>query len=183
MEFKETVLTRHSVRSFAPDPIPPEAMADMLEAARQAPSAQNRQPWRFVVIQSKDKIREMVSNSGLLGLTNFFIKDAPCIIMACADADKNLRLNGQDYYLVDTTIAFHQLILMAWSHGIGSCWLAAFNEKKLKTWLELPESWRIVAMSPFGYPAEKPGLYSKTVKTLAGSKTRLPLEKIVRQIG
>jgi nitroreductase len=182
MDVKEVIQLRHSVRDFLPDPVPDEVLAEMLEAARQAPSAQNRQPWRFIVLRNPEKIKALAIHSGLIGLANFFIRKAPCVIVACADSGKNLRINGQDYYLVDTTIAFHQLILMAWSHGIGSCWLAAFSEKKLKDSLELPKSWRIVALSPFGYPAETQGLYSKALKTFAGSKDRLPLDRIVRYI-
>ncbi|HOD18467.1 MAG TPA: nitroreductase family protein [Candidatus Cloacimonadota bacterium] len=182
MDFRELVQTRHSVRDFLPEPIPENVLNEMLEAARLAPSAQNRQPWRFVVITNREKIKEMVLKTGLLGLSNYFIRSAPCVVVACADTTKNRRINDQDYYLVDTAIAFQQMILMAWSHGIGSCWMAAFDEKKLKAWLELPESWRIVAMSPFGYPATKQGIYDKTLKVLARSKDRLPLEQIVRRI-
>ncbi len=182
MDFNEVVQLRHSVRSYRPDPLPPEILQQMLEAARIAPSAQNRQPWRFIVLQDSAKIKELSLHSGFLGMVNLFIRQAPCVIVACADTTGNLKINEQDYYLVDTAIAFHQMMLTAWSFGIGSCWLAAFNEKKLASWLKIPPAWRIVALSPFGYPAEKPGIYAKLVKTFAGSKDRLPLDKIVRYI-
>lgn len=182
MEYKDVILTRYSVRKFSPDPVPQEVLAEMLEAARLAPSAQNRQPWRFIVIQNQDKIKSMVFNCGLVGLANFFVRNAPCVVIACADMDQNVKINAQDYYLVDTAIAFQQMMLTAWSHGIGSCWLAAFSEKKLKPWLGIPDNWRIVALSPFGYPAEKQGLYSNLVKAIAGSKDRLPIDKIVRYL-
>lgn len=180
MDCKETIFTRHSVREFLPDPIPEEILNDMLEAARLAPSAQNRQPWRFIVLTNQDKIKDLAANTGLIGISNFFIRKAPCLVIACADKSKNLRINEQDYYLVDTAIAFQQMMLMAWSHGIGGCWLAAFSEKKLRTYLDLPPSWKIVALSPFGYPAEKQGFYFKAIKTLSGSKDRLHLNKIIR---
>jgi nitroreductase len=127
MDCKETIFTRHSVRDFLPEPVPAEVLNDMLEAARVAPSAQNKQPWRFIVLQDPEKIKSMALNCGLIGLANFFIRKAPCVIIACANADSNVRINGQDYYLVDTAIAFQQMMLTAWSHGIGSCWLAAFS--------------------------------------------------------
>ena len=182
MECKETIFTRSSVRNFTSEPVPEEVLQDMLEAARCAPSAQNNQPWRFIVLRNNEKIKELSVNCGLIGLANWFVRSAPCLVIACADTRSNLRINSQDYYLVDTAIAFQQMILMAWSHGIGSCWLAAFSEKKLKQYLDLPKTWRIVALSPFGYPAEKPGAYAKLVKTFAGSKDRLPLDKLVRYI-
>jgi nitroreductase len=150
----------------------------MLEAARLAPSAQNRQPWRYLVFRDRDKIAKLARNCGLIGLSNYFISKAPCLVIACADANRNLRVNGQDYYLVDTAISLQQMVLAAWSHGVGSCWLAAFSEKTLAKHLKLPRSWRVVALVPFGYPAEK-GLYSKLLSGFAGSKDRLPLEQIV----
>jgi len=89
-------------------------------------------------------------------------------------------LNSQNYYLVDVAIAFQQMMLAAWNLGIGSCWLAAFDEKKVKSILKIPDNIRVVAMSPFGYPKDNPNLYAKAVKTFAGSKKRLNLEKIVK---
>ena len=88
-------------------------------------------------------------------------------------------MNKQNYYLVDVAISFQQMILAAWNHGIGSCWLAAFNEESVKNILNIPAKIRVVAMSPFGYPKEKASLYSKAVKTFAGSKKRIDLNKMV----
>ncbi len=178
MELKELIASRHSVRDFLPDPIPPEILNEILEAGRLAPSAQNRQPWRYIVFTDAAAIAKLALKTGLIGLSNYFIRKAPCLIIACADTRKNVRINGQDYYLVDTAISFQQMVLTAWSHGVGSCWLAAFSEKKLRSYLKLPASWRVVAMSPFGYPAEK-GLYAKALSTFAGSRDRLPLNEIV----
>ncbi len=180
METTETIFTRHSIRSFTLDPIPPEILNDILEAGRLAPSAQNRQPWRFIVIQGTEKVKSLSVNCGLIGLSNFFIRSAPCVIIACADTKKAMTINNQDYYLVDTAIAFQQMMLMAWNHGIGSCWLGAFSEKKIKAWLDLPKSWRIVGLSPFGYPAEKKSLHAKLASSFAKSADRLPISEIVQ---
>lgn len=179
MELKEVISTRHSVRDFLPDPIPTEVLQDILEAGRLAPSAQNRQPWRYVVLQDPGDIKSLALHCGLIGLSNFFIRKAPCLIIACADSSQNVRINGQDYYLVDTAISFQQMVLTAWSHGVGSCWLAAFSEKKIKEYLKLPPKWRVVAMSPLGYPAGKKTLFTQALSALPHSKERLPLEKIV----
>jgi len=180
MNTQELILQRHSVRDFKPDPIPTEILQEILEAGRLAPSAQNRQPWRYLVYTDNAKIQKLALNCGLIGLSNFFIRKAPCLIIACAESKANLRVNNQDYYLVDTAISFHQMMLMARSHGIGSCWLAAFSEKKLRAYLDIPPNWRIVALSPFGYPAEDKSLYTKAVSSFAGSKSRLPLNEIVQ---
>lgn len=175
----ELIKSRHSVRDFLPDPIPAEVLAEMLEAARLAPSAQNKQPWRYLVYTDPAQIKKLAQNCGLIGMSNFFIKKAPCLVIACADSRRNVRVNGQDYYLVDTAISLHQMMLTALSHGIGTCWLAAYSEKKLRAYLDIPASWRIVALAPFGYPADKK-LYSKLLSSVAGSADRLPLSEIVR---
>ena len=182
MNFLELVKTRHSIRSYQPDPIPEDILNDILEAGRWAPSAQNHQPWRYIVFTQKDRIRELAKKTGLIGLSNFFIKDAPCVIIACADMKKNVSINHQDYYLVDTAISFQQMILAAHSHGIGACWLAAFSEKALAKYLQIPAHWRIVALAPFGYPAGNKGLYGKALSLFAGSGSRLELDEIVRRV-
>lgn len=179
MDLKGLIASRHSVRNFLPDPLPEEVLNEILEAGRLAPSAQNRQPWRYIVVLGADRIKKLALNCGLIGLSNYFIRSAPCLIIACADTRKNVRINKQDYYLVDTAISFQQMVLTAWNHGLGTCWLAAFSEKKLRSYLKLPASWRIVAMSPFGYPAESKSLYAKALSSFAGSADRLPLSEIV----
>lgn len=178
-EYIKLIKKRHSVRDFLSDPLPQEVIDDMLEAARLAPSSQNRQPWRYIVITDADKIKELVKHTGLLGLSNYFIKDAPCLVIACADMKQNLRVNQQDYYLVDVAISFHQMILAAWAHNVGSCWMAAFNEKKLARYLKLPRHHRIVAMSPFGYPKENKSLYSKALKAFSASDKRLKTKELL----
>ena len=183
MDFMELMASRHSVRDFLPDPIPDEVLNEILEAGRLAPSSQNRQPWRYVVLKDPEQIKKMSLNSGLLGLSNLFIRKAPCLIAACADSSKGLRVNAQDYYLVDVAISVQQMVLAAWNRGVGSCWMAAYNEKAVKKYLDLPKSWRVVALLPFGYPAEKKTVYSKALSFFPGSKNRLPLEKIVRYFG
>ena len=71
------------------------------------------------------------------------------------------------------------MMLSAWNHGIGSCWLAAFNEQKVREILEIPQNIRVVALSPFGYPKEKKTLYDKAVKVFAQSKKRNEIKNII----
>ncbi len=85
MDARELILGRHSVRDFLPDPIPKDIINEILEAGRLAPSTQNRQPWRYLVFSENAKIRKLALNCGLIGLSNFFIRKAPCLIIACAD--------------------------------------------------------------------------------------------------
>lgn len=179
MEFNDVIMTRKSVRSYLPDPISNDILQTILEAGRNAPSYQNKQCWRFIVINNRKKIKEFTSNTGLIGKVNFFIKDAPLVIVACADTSSSGTMNKHDYYLVDTAIAFHQMILTAWSFGIGSCWMAAFDEDRVRKYLSIPKSIRVVAISPFGYPRDKESLYGKVIKLFASSKSRQNIDKMV----
>lgn len=180
MEFSDVINTRKSVRSFSREDIPVAYLNEMFTAAQLSPSFQNRQCWRFVVVKDENIRSELALKSGLLGKINFFIKDAPVIVVACADTSKSGTVNKQNYYLVDTAIAFQQMMLAAWNRGIGSCWLAAFDENSVKKILGIPEKIRVVAMSPFGFPKEKDSFYAKAVKVFAGSKNRLGLDKIIK---
>ncbi|MDD4277076.1 MAG: nitroreductase family protein, partial [Candidatus Cloacimonetes bacterium] len=91
MDIQELIQSRYSVRDFRPDPIPEAVLQEILEAGRLAPSAQNRQPWRYIVFNNPEEIRILTKKTGLIGLSNFFIKDAPVVIVACADLKKNTR--------------------------------------------------------------------------------------------
>ncbi len=71
-------------------------------------------------------------------------------------------------------------MLTAWDRGIGTCWLAAFNEKKVKKILDIPKDIRVVAISPFGYPKKKKNIYGKAVKLFANSKNRKDIEEILK---
>ena len=179
MEFWEVIQTRKSTRSFSQQEITDEILQKIFLAGRSAPSCQNKQCWRFIVVKSESNKKNLALHSGLIGAVNYFIKDAPVIIVACAEPKRSCKLNNQEYYLVDTAIAFQQMVLTAWNFGIGSCWLAAFNEQKVKSILSIPSGIRVVAMSPFGYPREKEKLYAKAVSKFAGSKKRLDFGKIV----
>ncbi len=179
MEFKETIMSRTSVRSYLPEPIPDDVLNAILESGRNAPSFQNRQCWRYIVLNEPNEIANLAKKSGLVGKINFFLKEAPVVIVACADPAKSGKMNGQDYYLVDTAISFQQMMLTAWDLGIGSCWMAAFDEKSVKKALGIPDKIRVVAISPFGYPKEKESLYGKAVKLFASSKSRQKFDDMV----
>ena len=179
MELYDKILDRESVRDFDERAVEAEKLEIILEAGRLAPSAQNKQCWRYVVLKDKENIKRFSKNIGFLGTVNFFIAKAPVVIVACADPKRSTKVNGQDYYLVDTAISFQQMMLAAWSLGIGSCWLAAFNENKVRQYLGIPENIRVVGISPFGYAKEKKSFYGKAVKAFAGSNNRLSTAEII----
>lgn len=179
MDFWEVIETRKSVRSFREDPIPEDVLVKMIEAARLSPSARNKQCWRFVFVDDPNKKKQLAFKSGIIGKINFFINKAPLIVVACAYPGKSVRLNDKDYYLVDTAIAFQQMMLTAWNFGVGSCWLAAFSEKHVRKILEIPPDVNIVGLSPFGYPKNGEDFYGKAVKFVAASQKRMNRDEIV----
>ena len=148
MSTVDLILSRRSIRRYENKNIPEEILQQILETGRQAPSAANRQPIRFVIVNDHDILKNLCDN-----LITRFVKNAPVVIVGCADI-KSL-LTGK-WAVVDTTIAMQNMVIAAWALGIGSCWIGACNEKKVKKLLKIPDKWKVVALLTFGYPAEQP---------------------------
>ena len=172
MDFTEVIAARKSVRKYSDEPIDNESIMKCLEAARIAPSWANKQCWHFIVVREREKIEKLSS------MINFWMKDAPAVIVACGDPSKSGFKNEQHYYLVDVAIALEHFVLAATNEGLGTCWIGAFDEENVKTLLSIPREIKVVALTPIGFPAEDEGLFSKTLKTLVSSKKRKPLEEI-----
>ena len=117
------ILNRRSIREYQDKEIPEDVLAKILEAGRQSPSAANRQPYHIVVV-TDTKLRQELG-----GLLSRFLKKAPVILVGCANP--KAMLTGK-WATVDTTIALENMVLAAWSLGIGSCWVGSFNEQKVK---------------------------------------------------
>jgi len=148
MSLLDLILTRRSIRRYENKDIPDEVLQQILETGRQAPSAANRQPIHFVIVTDRDILKNLCDN-----LINRFVKYAPVAIVGCADI-KSL-LTGK-WAVVDATIAMENMVIAAWTLGIGSCWIGACNEEKVKELLKIPDKWKFVALLTFGYPAEQP---------------------------
>ncbi len=148
MSLIDSILTRRSIRRYEKKDIPEEMLAQILEAGRQAPSAVNKQPIRFVVVRDNE-LKKRFSSLPF----NQFIEDAPAVIIGCADVDS--LLTGK-WAVVDVAIAMENMALAAWALGGGSCWIGAFDEEKVKELLKIPSKWKVVALLTLGYPAEQP---------------------------
>jgi len=172
MDFMEVIAARKSVRGYADKSVEEEKIAKVLEAARLAPSWANKQCCRYIVVKDKAKIQELSRSFS-------WLYQAPIVVVACADPKNSGDRNGMKYFLVDVGISMQQLILAATSLELGTCWIGAFDEAKVKEVLQVPENIKVVAMTPLGYPAEKEGIGSKIIKTAIGSGKRKPLEEIV----
>jgi nitroreductase len=148
MSLIDLILSRRSIRSYESKDIPEEVLQQILEAGRQAPSAANRQPIRFVVVTDHSILKNLCDT-----LITRFVKNAPVVVVGVADM-KSL-LTGK-WAVVDTTIAMQNIVIAAWALGIGSCWIGACNEEKVKKLLKIPDKWKFVGLLTLGYPAEQP---------------------------
>ena len=147
MSVFDTVLARRSIRKYENKPIPKDVLDKITEAGRQAPSAVNKQPYRFVIVTDPDTKKE------IKGMFSRFREKAPAIIVGCANT--KALLTGK-WAPIDTAIALQNMVLTAWSLGVGSCWVGSFNEQKIKQQLKIPKNWTIIALVTLGYPAEQP---------------------------
>lgn len=153
MQVLEVIRRRRSIRRYKPVPVEEEKIRRVLEAARLAPSAANRQPWKFIVVKDpeiKEKLREAYPRD--------WFASAPVVIVACAMPGKAwVRRDGEEYWKVDVSIAMEHLVLEAAEEGLGTCWIGAFDEGAAKRVLGIPPDVRVVAMTPLGYPDEEKG--------------------------
>ena len=170
MDVMEAIKKRYSVRSYQDRAVETEKLDSILEAARLAPSASNRQEWRFVVVQDKG-IRQRLMQAAK---DQAFVGQAPVVIAACAKTDSHIMTCGQQCYPIDVAIAVEHMALKATEEGLGTCWIGAFYEDKVKEILGIPEKdIRIVALLALGYP----------VKLRPNPKDRLRLKEIVMYEG
>ena len=151
MDVLKAITTRRSIRSYKDKPIKKEKLLRVLKAARLSPSATNAQPWTFVVV-TDPKVKESLRPA----YDKDWFVNAPIIIVACAIPEESwVRYDGEEFWKVDVSIAMQDMVLAAWEEGLGTCWIGAFREDEAKKALEIPDSVRIVAMTPLGYPAEE----------------------------
>lgn len=162
MTFLELVHRRQSVRRYQPGRrIPRDILDRSLEAARLAPSACNSQPWTFVVVDDPEQVRELA----LAACThppygmNRFAADASALVAVVTEKMKlaarlGAQFRGVQYSLVDIGIACEHLVLQAAEDGVDSCWLGWFNERALKTRLDIPRSRKVDLLICLGYAAD-----------------------------
>jgi nitroreductase len=151
MSFHELARSRFSVRDYRETPVEDEKIRFVLEAARIAPSAANRQPWHFVVVRDEKLRAQIYATYG-----KKWIESAPVVIVACGDHELSWKRNdGKDHLDIDLAIAVDHMTLAAADRGLGTCWICAFDAAACHRVLGLPDSVEAVALLPLGYPAEK----------------------------
>jgi nitroreductase len=162
MSVKETIQQRRSVRRYLDKSVEREKLLACLEAARLAPSADNVQPWRFVVIDDpglKENFAKKVF-SGIYSISKFAAK-APVLILILARLDIianriGKQIQGVNFYLIDIGIAGEHIVLQAEELGLGTCWIGWFNSRNARKILGIPRKYKIVSLLSMGYYEKKP---------------------------
>jgi len=166
MEFFDLISKRYSVRAYKPDPVEDEKLAQILEAARLAPTAANRQPFQVLVMHTERRKTEL----GRIYRQPWFVQP-PLLLAVCGVASQAwVRSADHRRYLdVDVAIVMDHMVLAATALGLGTCWIAAFNAPAAREALQLPDEIEPLLFTPLGYPADRPV-----------PKDRKPLTDLVR---
>jgi nitroreductase len=172
--FHELVKNRRSIRRYLEKPVEREKIRVCLEAARLAPSAENVQPWRFLVVDEPE-VKARFAAEAFSGIYNFsrFAAKAPVLIIILARPDfvanrLGKQIQGVAFYLIDVGIAGEHLVLQAEEMGLGTCWIGWFSQRKTRRLFRIPRKYKIVCLLAMGYPASRP----------TREKKRRPLDEI-----
>ena len=152
MDVSTAIRSRRSIRAYDPREVEEDKLMRVLDAGRLSPSASNRQERRFIVVKDAGK-RQQLSEAAK---NQKFVAEAPVVIVACSVEQAYIMACGQPAYSIDTAIAVDHMTLAAVEEGLGTCWIGAFYEKKVKEILNIPTNVRVVTLLPLGYPSSIP---------------------------
>jgi nitroreductase len=157
MEVFEAVRTVLAVRKYQDKPVPPDVVRRIVEAGRRTGSAMNGQPWHFIVVEDRDTLRQL----GALARTGPYVAQAPLSIVVAIERTR--------FSVSDASRAIQSMMLTAWSEGVGSNWVGFMGLDEVKPLLSIPDELDVLAIVPFGYPAQAIG---------KGKKQRKPLSEV-----
>jgi len=162
LSFLQLVRSRRSIRRYLDKPVEREKVLTCIEAARLAPSADNVQPWRFLILDESDLRTRFAKAifSGIYSISKFAVK-APVLILILARLDIIANRIGKQiqnisYYYIDIGIAGEHIVLQAEELGLGTCWIGWFNPRKARKFLKIPRKYKIVSLMAVGYYEKKP---------------------------
>jgi nitroreductase len=168
MEFLELAKSRYSSRKYKSQSIEKEKLELVLEAGRIAPSASNKQPWYFIVVDEPELLQNIKSC-----YQKDWIQSAPCVIVILGDHNLSWkRDDGKDHCDVDISIAIDHMTLAATNIGLSTCWICKFDAKKTSEIFNLPSHIEPIALLPIGYPEDQ-------TNTNRHDRLRKPLHEIV----
>jgi len=150
------IMTRTSIRQYTNEPVSKADIETMLRAGMAAPTAVNRQPWHFVVINSKEKLAELAGDNPRGGM----LKKAPLAIVVCGNMDKALSGQGRGFWVQDCSAATENILLAANAIGLGAVWTGLYPDENragaVAKVLKLPETYIPLCTIVIGHPAELP---------------------------
>ena len=150
------IMTRTSIRQYTDEPVSKENIETLLRAGMAAPTAVNRQPWHFVVINSKEKLAELAGDGPRGGM----LKKAALAIVVCGNMDKALPGQGQGFWVQDCSAATENILLAANALGLGAVWTGVYPDENraasVAKVLKLPQSFIPLCTIVIGHPAEQP---------------------------
>ncbi|MGQ9542634.1 MAG: nitroreductase family protein [Candidatus Bathyarchaeia archaeon] len=156
LEVLEAIKGRRSVRSFLSKDVSKSQIETIIECATSAPSAGNLQPWEFIIVRSPERRKALARAA----LNQDFIEEAPVVIVVLADQARSARVYGRRgaelFSIQDTAAAIQNMLLTAYSMGLGTCWVGAFNEDEVSEIVKAHPPLRPVAIIPVGYPRYHP---------------------------
>jgi len=175
METLETIGKRASLKArLSAREVEQDKIAKVLDAARLAPSARNQQPWRFIVVQGKENVENVVTKA-FFEFSQAF-KEAPVLIFACANPSDDDIHEGREYYLFDVGLAMENLLLAATDLGLVTHPMTSVNEDELRKVLHIPGEVRFVAATPLSYPSR--GSYDEAAREKLSQRTRKSLKEV-----
>jgi len=157
MEVSEAVRTVLAVRSYQDKPVPEDVVRQIVEAGRLTASSMNGQPWHFIVVENRETLRRL----GAVARTGPYIGEAALAVVVAIENTK--------FAVSDASRAVQSMILTAWSQGVGSNWVGFMGPAEAKPIVALPDRLDILAIIPFGYPAQPRS---------GGKKARKPLAEV-----
>ncbi|MBU0478906.1 nitroreductase family protein [bacterium] len=152
MDILKAIKKRRSVRGYLNKGIPEQVLNRVLEAARLAPTAANKQPFKLILVTDKSTKAKLVEASK----RQTFIAEAPIIIVGCAFPEESYQNIGGTHTSeeIDVSIVFDHLMLQAAEEGLGTCWIGAFDEDQVKAILNIPSNVKVIGLTPLGYPSK-----------------------------
>jgi nitroreductase len=139
------IKSRRSIRKYKAKQVAKDLIEKILEAARWTPSAINKQPWHFVIVQNP-KTKSQISNKSFAGPA----KNAPTVIVVCTN------IKTSKWVTIDASLASQNIMLEAHSLGLGTCFVGAFDEETVRKVLGIPEEYKVIGLIALGYPDEEP---------------------------
>ena len=152
MDFYDVIKKRRSIRSYKSDPIPEESIQRIAEAVYFAPSACNMKPWKIKLVTDPELRAKIAAN-----YTQPWLAKAPAIAVIMGNNKTCwMRFEGDPIFQIDIGIAMEHLVLAATAEGLATCWICAYEIKKMNAVMDVADPWNVIAVSPVGYSDATP---------------------------